>query len=97
MSYSLYVHPDAESDAEDIASYIGERSSDGMLRWLDSYETALARIVSNPLLCSPAAEDPILQRGLRQVLFKTPAEYLCSSSTAANSPYFEYAAKGNHC
>lgn len=73
MSYSLRIHPDAESDAEAIASYIGERSVDGMLRWLDTYEAAQTSIQTNPLLCSPAAEEPILQRGLRQVLFKTPA------------------------
>ena len=73
MTYSLFIHPEAERDAEEIASYIGGRSFEGMLRWLDAYETAQARIQSNPTLSSPAAEEPILRRGLRQVLFKTPA------------------------
>ncbi len=73
MSYSLSIHPDADADAERIAGYIGERSFDGMLRWLDAYESAQTRIVSNPLLCSPAHEEPIIGRGLRQVLFKTPS------------------------
>jgi len=73
MSYSLSIHPDADADAERIAGYIGERSFDGMLRWLDAYESALTRIASNPLLCSPAHEEPIVGRGLRQVLFKTPS------------------------
>jgi len=73
MSYSLNIHPEADVDAERIADYIGERSFDGMLCWLDAYESAQARIVSNPLLCSPAHEEPIIGRGLRQVLFKTPS------------------------
>ncbi len=40
MNYSLSIHPDADTDAEGIASYIGERSFEGMLRWLDAYEAA---------------------------------------------------------
>jgi len=73
MSFSLNIHPEADTDAEGIAAYIGERSFEGMLRWLDAYEAAQARIVSNPLLCSPAHEEPILNRGLKQILFKTPS------------------------
>jgi len=73
MSYSLSIHPDADADAERIAEYIGEHSFDGMLRWLDAYEAAQTRIVSNPLLCSSAHEEPIIGRGLRQALFKTPS------------------------
>jgi len=42
MTYSLSIHPDADADAEGIASYIGERSFEGMLRWLDAYEAAQA-------------------------------------------------------
>lgn len=73
MNYSLYIHPEAEADVERIASYIGERSFEGMVRWLDAFEAAQARILAAPLICSPAAEEPLIQRGLRQVLFKTPA------------------------
>jgi len=73
MSYSLTIHPDADADAERIATYIGQRSWEGRLRWLDAYEAAQARIESNPLLCGPAVEEPILNRGLRQVLSKTPS------------------------
>ncbi len=73
MSYSLNIHPDAEADAEQIASYIGERSLEGMLRWLDAYKWAQERIVKAPLLCSLAHEEPILGQGLRQILFKTPS------------------------
>ena len=73
MSYFLTIHPEADADAEQIAAYIGERSFDGMIRWLDAYEAVQTRITTNPLLCSPASEEPILNRGLRQALFKTPA------------------------
>ncbi len=73
MTYSLSIHPDADADAERIASYIGERSLEGMLRWLDAYEAAQAQIVGNPFLCSSAHEEPILSRGLKQILFKTPS------------------------
>ncbi len=73
MSFSLAIHPLAIGDAETIAEYIGERSIKGVLNWIEAYESAQARILNNPLLCSPAQEEPAIKRNLRQALFKTPS------------------------
>lgn len=36
MSYQLCIFDEAQEDAEQIADYIGQRSVEGMYRWLDA-------------------------------------------------------------
>lgn len=73
MSYSLTICPAAAADAESIAVYIGERSFEGMLRWIDAYEATQERLKRNPYEGGLAAEESRIGRGLREIFFKTPA------------------------
>jgi hypothetical protein len=54
MSYSLRIHPEADLDAEEDASFIGERSLEGMLHWLNAYESAQERLIRNTFECGYA-------------------------------------------
>lgn len=73
MSYTLSVHPLARRDTEAITDYIGERSPEGLLKWLTAYYEAQDRIASEPYSFAVAPDDLIIGLGIRQALFKTPS------------------------
>jgi len=72
MTYRVVVMRRAVRDVSHIAGWIAERSSAGALSWIAVYESAIVRLMDNPLGYGIANDlDPIGNSILRQFLFKT--------------------------
>ena len=71
MTRRLIILPKAEQDVQAIFDYIRERSSDGADRWFRAFLDAATKVLSFPEAYSLAPEDEIVQREIRQFLFRT--------------------------
>ena len=71
MRYEVIVVPTARAELREILAYISDRSPSGAARWLESFERALGFLEQSPLACGLAPESKLLDRDVRQFLFKT--------------------------
>ncbi len=71
MSHSLRILRRAAADVEDIFEWIDERSPEGALSWLASFENAAERLLTNPNAWPNAPENDLVKYEIRHFVFKT--------------------------
>ncbi len=71
MSRALRIGQRARTDADAIFNWLARRSIQGAISWYLAFGRALERIQAAPETCASAQESLLLQRELRQELFKT--------------------------
>ena len=71
MPFRVRTQNRAVADIEQIVGYIHERSPQGARSWLSALEEAKGRLAENPESCAAAHENPLLDREVKQLLFKT--------------------------
>jgi plasmid stabilization system protein ParE len=73
MSYRLRPTPQAEADIERLyASLVERRGEDAARQWYESYTGAVERLLTMPLSCALAYENPRFAQELRHLLFGIP-------------------------
>lgn len=71
MMYSVEVSARAESDLQQIADWLAERSPDGALRWIAAARKTIEGLSSDPEQHSLAPENDYLEVEVRNAFFKT--------------------------
>ncbi|WP_254510503.1 type II toxin-antitoxin system RelE/ParE family toxin [Anatilimnocola floriformis] len=71
MKYTIAVLAAAHADVEQIIDWLEERSKAGVIHWIESYEAALDVLTQEPERHALAPEASVLQRPVRQLLFRT--------------------------
>jgi len=71
VNYLINILPRAESDFQQMYSYIQERSSEGAIRWRQAFDAGVDRLTHNPFIYDLAPEDKHFDFEMRQLLFKT--------------------------
>jgi len=69
--YAVRILPRAEHDVREIFRWIDERSPEGALRWWAAFNEAVSSLSQQPTVFSRAPEALLVDRDLRQVLFRT--------------------------
>lgn len=72
MKFSVILQPRAHRQLKQTVRWISERSPDGANRWLDAFDRVLDQLEENPEGCGLAPENSLVNREIRQTLFKTP-------------------------
>jgi len=70
MMYRIETTSQAATDRNRCFDYIAKRSSDGALRWLEAYESAVESLQTHPFR-GFAPENVDHEEEIRQCLFKT--------------------------
>lgn len=71
MPLSLVIEPLAEADVEAVFEYIRQRSPEGAVSWYKAFQAAAHRTVQMPDSYPLAPENTLLNRDVRNFLFKT--------------------------
>ncbi len=71
MTYRLAVSRRAEQDADVIYDWLMQRSARGASHWFRALSEALQALAENPQRYPRAPEAEIVDRDVRQALFKT--------------------------
>ena len=69
--FRVVLYPQARRDAEEILSWLNQRSPQGANRWYNRYLEMLQLLSERAAGCSLAPEAHKLNREVRQCLFKT--------------------------
>jgi plasmid stabilization system protein ParE len=71
MKYNVVALRRADGDVRHIARWIADRSPQGAIAWLDTYEQLLRQLAEQASSCPAALEDADCHIPLKQVLFRT--------------------------
>jgi plasmid stabilization system protein ParE len=69
--YEPFLLPGAQSEVDNIAQYLAERSPQGAAAWWARWEQVLDELRIRPLECGIAPESSHYDAEVRQLLFKT--------------------------
>ncbi len=72
MSFRVILEPRAHQHFKHIVRWLSDRSASGAEHWLDAFDDAVERLERNADGCSIAPENVLVNREIRQTLFKTP-------------------------
>jgi len=72
MKFDVVVLTRADLELNAIANWIGERSIDGAIQWLNAFESAKHSLEKNPFAYGFALENEFVDLEIRQILFGTP-------------------------
>ena len=72
MSFRVILEPTAHQQFQQIVRWLSDRSVSGADRWLDAFDNAIDHLERNADGCGLAPENSLVQREIRQTLFKTP-------------------------
>ena len=72
MKFSVILEPRAHRQLKQTVRWISERSQDGANRWLDAFDRVLDQLEINPQGSGLAPENSLVNREIRQTLFKSP-------------------------
>lgn len=71
MSFRVLLEPRAHQHLKQIVRWLSDRSPTGAEHWLDAFDDAVEQLERNADGCSLAPENSLVERELRQTLFKT--------------------------
>lgn len=71
MTFRVRLTAEAQANQNEIADWIAERSIDGALKWLDSFQRTTQQLALRPDAFSPAPENEFCDRELRNAFFGT--------------------------
>lgn len=71
MTFELRVLPKATEDVNEIVGWLADRSPSGAQAWFDAYSATLFRIEDSATSFGEAPENGVLDRDVRQALFRT--------------------------
>ncbi len=71
MSFRVVVVPKAKLEMEEMLGWVAQRSPAGAGRLRESFERALQSLADQPHLRALAPEAALVNRDVRQILFKT--------------------------